>query len=107
MSLLRIPALDCDVCHQPSRQHVGDAWMSAQDLRHEAARSHWVRRGRQDLCPHCAGYYEDRNCSVCGRSFWGSYATICAICTGEALPDPPRTLEDAMRDEVRLAVRLP
>jgi len=103
MSLVRLPVIDCDVCHQLSRQHIGDPWMTAQDLRHSAARAHWVRRGRQDVCPHCAGYYDDRTCPVCGRDYICSYEGICQRCTGEALPDPvrDRTVDDAYRDELR------
>lgn len=108
MSLVRLPTLECDACTRlVPRTYIGDRWMSAQDLRHSAGRANWVRRGRQDICPHCAGYYEDRRCIGCGRMFSGGYKTICPTCTGEALPDQPRTLEDAHRDEMRAAGMLP
>lgn len=104
MSLQRLPSIACDVCtaNEP-RRHTGDAWMNAEDVRREAARSGWVRRGRQDVCPHCAGYYDDRTCPVCGRDYICSYEAICQRCTGEALPDPvrDRTVDDAYRDELR------
>lgn len=105
MSIVTTPVLHCDSCR--SRIHRGIPGETATSLRADAAKSGWARRGRQDLCPHCSGYYADRYCRACGRAFWGEPSDCCPTCSGDVLPDPPRTLEDAMRDEVKLAVRRP
>jgi RecJ-like exonuclease len=106
MSLQRLPSIACDACttNEP-RRHIGDSWMTAEDVRHEAARKGWVRRGRRDLCPYCSGWCDDRTCPICGRDYICSHDDICPRCTGEALPDLPqtRTTDDAYRAELRAA----